>query len=113
MRVIRVLAMLCILSAMLCACNGKPPQETLPQVYTVTVLDTEGTPIPGVMVQLCMDVCYPGVTGTDGKAEFPVPTADYKVSLLTLPEGYDYSVETQEFCFDKGSFALTITLKAV
>lgn len=112
MKAIRVLAMLCVLTAMLCACGGKQPQETLPQVYAVNVVDTEGMPIPGVMVQLCLDVCYPGVTGSDGRVEFPVPTADYKVSLLTLPEGYDYSDETREFSFDKGSLVLTITLKA-
>ena len=112
MKEIRVLAMVCVLAAMLFACAGKQPQETLPQVYAVTVVDTEGTPIPGVMVQLCLDACYPAMTDDMGRAEFSVPTADYKVSLLTLPEGYGYSNETQEFSFEKGKFSLTITLKA-
>jgi hypothetical protein len=112
MKAIRLLAILCVLAAMLCACKKNQPQQTLPQVYTVTVVDTQGTPIPGVMVQLCLDVCYPGATGSDGRVEFPVPAADYKVSLLALPEGYDYSGEMREFSFDDGSFALTITLQA-
>ena len=109
MKVFRALVVLCVLAA-LCACSDKQPQETMPQAYTVMVVDAAGAPIPGVMVQLCLDACYPGVTDANGRVEFPVAPADYKVSLLALPAGYCYSSEIREFYFPQGSFDLTITL---
>ena len=113
MKVIRPLVLLLlVLPGMLCACHAAQPEATLPQAYTVTVMDTQGAPVAGVMVQLCLDACYPGVTGADGKVEFPLPEADYKVSLPVLPAGYAYSSEIQEFSFAQGSKTLTITLKA-
>lgn len=96
--------------SLLCGCAGQHPEAAEPQAYTVTVVDAEGAPIPGVMVQLCLDACYPGVTDADGKIQFPVEDADYKVSLLAVPEGYTYSDETQEFRFPDGSRSLTIVL---
>lgn len=110
MKVFRILAILFALAVLLCACNTEQPRQTISQPYTVTVVDETGVPIPGVMVQLCLDACYPGVTDANGQAEFSVSTADYKVSLLTLPAGYSYSSEAREFQFIQGSFALTITL---
>lgn len=106
----RLLAVLFILAAVLSACSAGQPEQTLQQAYTVTVTDAEGNPISGVMVQLCLDACYPGVTDADGRAEFPLPEADYKVSLLTVPEGYTYSADTQEFHFEPGSKSLCIVL---
>ena len=102
------MAMLCLL----CGCTGKQPETAAPQAYTVTVVDDRGAPIPGVMVQLCLDACYPGVTGEDGKAEFPVEEAAYKVSLLAVPKGYIYADETKEFHFEDGSKSLTIVLRS-
>lgn len=94
------------------------PEETEPAVddgsvtYTVTVVDEDGNPIAGAMVQICMDTCYPGVTGADGSVQFSVAEADYKVSFLSLPAGYTYSTEEQEFYFENGSTEITLTLKA-
>ena len=76
--------------------------------YTVTVLDEEGRPVSGAMVQLCSQICAPGVTDEKGVAGFQLPRDDYKVSFLVLPEGYVNDV--QEFYFEEGSSALTITL---
>lgn len=80
--------------------------------YKVTVVDEEGNPIAGAMVQICMDTCYPGVTDASGVATFDVEEADYKVSFLSLPSGYTYSTEEQEFYFEDGSTEITLTLKA-
>ena len=77
------------------------------------MVDEEGNPIAGAMVQMCLDTCLPGITNENGVAEFAVPEADYKVSFLALPEGYDYTTGEQEFYFDAGSYEMTITLKAV
>ena len=81
--------------------------------YTVRVVDEGGNPIAGAMVQMCLDACYPAVTDDSGVAKFAVEAADYKVSFLTLPQGYTYTTDAQEFYFAEGSMELTITLKAV
>lgn len=78
--------------------------------YTVTVVDEEGNPIAGAMVQLCLDACIPGVTNEAGVAEFTLAEADYKVSFLTVPAGY--TAEAENFYFENGSTEITLTLKA-
>ena len=79
--------------------------------YSVTVVDEAGNPIAGAMVQMCKESCFPSVTGEDGVAKFSLVEDDYKVSFLTLPAGYTYSGEEQEFYFEDGAVELTITLK--
>ena len=81
--------------------------------YTISVVDEGGNPISGAMVQLCLESCMPGVTNENGVAEFKTTEADYHVTLMTMPEGYDYTTEETEFYFEDGSYELTITLKAV
>ena len=81
--------------------------------YTVIVVDEDGNPIAGAMVQLCLDTCFPGVTGADGVAKISRPAADYHVSFAGgVPAGYTYSTEEEEFFFEEGSTELTIVLKA-
>lgn len=80
--------------------------------YKVTVVDEAGNVIEKAMVQLCNESCVPGVTDANGVAEFKLEEADYKVSLMTMPEGYAYSTEAEEFYFEEGKTELTITLKA-
>ena len=134
-KLLSLILALCVLMA-LCACttdNGNEttepstttaPSETTEQTkpteepteaekpsYTVKVVDSEGNPIVGAVVQLCLDACVPAVTDADGVAAFFLPEADYKVSLPAMPEGYTYTTEEQEFHFAKGSNELTITLK--
>lgn len=81
--------------------------------YTVTVVDEGGNPIAGAFVQLCLESCYPSVTDASGTAKFDLEEADYKVSFVNLPAGYEYATGEQEFYFAAGSKELTITLKAV
>lgn len=118
-----------VLVLMLCACGSeKTPETTAAPVettaapatvpvddgkveYIIHVVDESGAPISGAMVQICLDACYPGMTDANGQAKFSVMEADYKVSFLSLPAGYTYSGDDQEFYFD-GEFELTITLKA-
>jgi len=80
--------------------------------YTITVTDEGGNPIAGAMVQICKETCLPGVTNESGVATFQVAEDAYKASILSMPEGYDYTTEEQEFYFD-GEFDVTIVLKAV
>lgn len=93
-----------------------PVQTTAPQQvasgYTVKVVDENGNPIAGAMVQLCKENCYPNVTDANGEAFFELAEDTYKVSFLMLPTGYTYSTEEQEFYFADGASELTIVLKA-
>lgn len=80
--------------------------------YTVTVTDEAGNPISGAFVQLCLESCTPCMTNAQGVATYPnMKKADYKVSFINIPEGY--SVDTNEFHFEEGSYEMTIVLKAV
>jgi len=88
------------------------PEDTNP-VYTVTVVDEGGNPVAGAMVQLCDEACYPGVTDAQGVATYSLQEANYKVSFLTIPEGFETLGGETEFYFDAGSYEMTITLKAV
>lgn len=80
--------------------------------YTVTVVDEGGNPVANAMVQICKDTCLPGVTNENGVAVFSVVEEEgYKVSFMTMPEGY--TADAEEFYFESGSTEMTITLKAV
>ena len=95
-RIIAMLLALCMMFA-LCACSGET-EETEPviepatepateesteeateeatepagPVYSITVVDEDGNPIVGAMVQMCLDTCLPGITNENGVAEFVV-----------------------------------------
>ena len=87
------------------------PVEDDKIAYTVKVVDGSGNPMAGVAVQICKDSCMPGVTDAGGVATFRVAEAEgYKVSFLTVPEGY--TAEAEEFYFEAGSTEMTLTLNA-
>ena len=82
--------------------------------YKVTVTDEAGNPVVGAMVQICKDDCFPSVTDAEGVATFTRPeTEGYKVSFISLPEGYEYLDEKTDFYYEGDAKELTITLKAV
>ena len=113
-----------LLALSLCACVSRMPEqdETIPKLgeddpaaavlYTVTVTDESSTPVPGAMVQLCSDICVPGVTDEEGIARFTLTPGDYKVSMTVMPQGYAHAGDATEFTFPEGSRELTIVLKA-
>lgn len=88
------------------------PTEAEFNGYTVTVQDEDGNPVAGAMVQLCLESCFPSMTNESGVAMFDLEEADYKVSFITLPAGYTYTSEVQEFYFESGAKEMTIVLKA-
>ena len=115
----------------LCACggNGDDTAETTNKVeettaekveettvvaddkvtYKVTVVDEENNPVVGAMVQLCLDACIPALTNSNGVAEVNVVEEEYKVSFVTMPDGY--TSDEEAYYFADGSYELTITLK--
>ncbi len=136
-KIIAALLLLC-LTASLCACTSAQepvteptessvvtdptteptaePTKTEPN-YFITVVDTEGNPLSGAMLQMCKlgsdGSCTPAETFTDaqGKVSFTVEKDDYKVSFIVLPAGYTYVDDVEEFYFEDGASELTIVLK--
>lgn len=79
--------------------------------YTITVVDEEGNPISGAMVQLCKETCLPcGATDADGVVSVTTIEDDYKVSFMTPVAGF--VTDGLEFYFDAGSTEMTIILTA-
>lgn len=134
MKLLLALALVLCMAMSLCAC-GNDSKETNPSdqtpaattkgtedttapvdtgkvTYTVTVVDQDGNPIAGAMVQMCKDACVPGMTNENGVAEYSLAEDAYKVSFLSIPAGYTYSSDVTEFYFENGAHELTITLKA-
>ena len=95
------------------------PEDTTEQtedpnkiVYTVYIVDEEGNPVTGGMIQFCLDSCSPVIIDENGVAVFsPSEEADYDVKFLSMPEGYTYSTEEEVFHFAEGQMELTIVLK--
>lgn len=81
--------------------------------YRVSVTDENGTPLPNVMVQLCLTSCIPGSTDESGTAAFRLEEGDYHASVMVMPEGYSYIGTETEFYFEAEKTELTIVLKAV
>ena len=78
--------------------------------YIVTVTDEAGNPVSGAFVQLCLESCTPCITNAEGQATYQMYVADYKVSFISVPEGYEKP--TEEYHFEEGSYELTLVLKA-
>ena len=91
--------------------NDSEKEESTVRSYTVTIIDDDNQPVSGVLLQLCLESCFPNKTNAAGMAQFTsLPVGDYKVSLLSLPDGYDYATEEREWYFPDGESELTITL---
>ncbi len=79
--------------------------------YRVITVDETGTPVPGVMVQLCSEqMCVMGETDQDGIAVFGNDEGLYTVHVYSVPEGY--AEDTTEYPVPETYGDVNITLKA-
>lgn len=79
--------------------------------YTVIVTDEAGNPVSGAFVQLCLESCIPCITNGQGVASYSnMDVADYKVSFITVPAGYE--MPSDNFYFEKDTYEMTLVLKA-
>ena len=79
----------------------KDTEEPAPASFKVTVTDETGAAVAGVVLQVCKDTCVPCVTDAEGVASFNVEvTSEHKLSVLTLPEGYEYTGEAEIYLED-------------
>ena len=82
-------------------------------VYKVTLVDEEGNPVEGALVQMCLNSCVPARTADNGVAEFNlVEEEGYKVEITMLPAGYEKLSEEPVY-LENGQTELTITVKKV
>ena len=125
---------LCLLLAMLmllglCACgqsaapgadasapaeaDAQEVVEEAPDVaYSISVVDTEGNPIPGVTVQFCDDIsCKSGETDENGSAVFTAKEGTYTAHILAVPAGVVGTDE--EFTFSDEGREAQIALKTL
>lgn len=92
--------------------DSSSKEQTTPE-FKVTVTDAEGNTIKGVMVQICKDACVPAMTDDNGIATFKVEITDgYKLSVMSCPEGYEYTGESEIYLEDGSTeYTLEITKK--
>lgn len=128
-KIISVLLVVVCMAVCLCACgNTTDPQNdttaTTTTVATTTtteasatatfevkVVDQNGAPVAGVMMQICKDTCVPKMTDANGIAAFDLEITDgYKLSVLSCPTGYTYTGEA-EIYLESGSTSYTVELQ--
>ena len=69
--------------------TGDAAGQDAPQAYILHVVDQNGEPVPGVMVNFCTDTtCTMAKADDDGIITFDGEPDVYHVELLKLPEGY-------------------------
>lgn len=78
--------------------------------FVVKVVDQDGNPVAGVVVQVCNDsTCVPmGSTDSNGEAKRPSMNGSYAAKITELPDGY--SVEDIEAYYDLVDGKVTITI---
>lgn len=76
---------------------GNDEPDPVEYVYTVTVQDTEGNPIPNVFVQICAgETCVPKSTDEDGVAGYTAAVegdGERTAKIINMPEGYQGEME--------------------
>ncbi len=78
--------------------------------YTVTVVDQEGNPVQGCVVNFCTEeACVPVISDESGKALFSGEPYAYHIQVLSVPEGFDYTGSDDLFVKAEGD-SLTVTL---
>lgn len=79
--------------------------------YTITVKDSEGNPQAGIMVQVCLELCVPGVTDENGVATFRLEEASgYSAGVGTV-NGVSYYDQTKIY-YEDGKYDVTIVWDA-
>ncbi len=91
----------------------EPPaaEEAVPDVmYSVSVTDPDGNPVPGVTVEFCDDAaCSTEDTDETGAASFTAKQGNYTVHVLKVPLGF--SGTDGEFTVSDPGSAIRVTLE--
>ena len=69
----------------------EPAQAPEQKTYVIHVLDQDGNPVPGAVVNFCTDAaCTMAQGGEDGVITFDGTPENYHVQILKVPEGYSF-----------------------
>ena len=79
--------------------------------YTVTYVDQNGDPVPGVMCQVCDEAsCRVYVSDESGVCQFDLPAGAYEIHTLKVPAGYEGDTSTvTEAPMGGGELSFTLT----
>ena len=79
--------------------------------YTVTYVDQNGDPVPGVMCQVCDEsTCQVFVSDENGVCEFTLAVGTYEIHTLKVPAGYEGDTTTvTEAPMGGGELSFTLT----
>ena len=86
--------------------TSSEPADDGMKTYTVTLKDSAGNPLSGVMMQICLESCMPGVTDANGVATFTQKEASgYSVGVMA-----DY--DNTKVYYEDGQYDVTIVWDA-
>ncbi|MBQ1678634.1 MAG: redoxin family protein [Oscillospiraceae bacterium] len=78
--------------------------------YVVNVVDQNGAPVPGAVINFCTDdSCVPVIADEAGRVVFTGEPFAYHLRVLSVPEGYDY-VGSDEYIVRAEGDELTVSL---
>ena len=79
--------------------------------FEITILDQDGNPVPGCVVNFCTEEsCVPVIADENGLVSFSAAPYAYHLQILSLPDGYDYTGTDDLFVKAEGdSLTLTVT----
>lgn len=80
-------------------------------VYTVTVVDQDGAPVPGAYVNFCTDeTCQPVQSDENGVITFEGEPNAYHLQILTVPEGYSFDADFEAYIGpEPGALTIEVT----
>lgn len=81
--------------------------------YTVTYVDQNGDPVPGVMCQVCDEtMCQVFTSDANGVCRFTLPAKNYEIHTLKVPAGYEGDTATvTKAPMQGGELTFTLTKK--
>ena len=89
------------------------PEASGDVTYTVTYVDQNGDPVPGVMCQVCDEsTCQVFTSDAKGVCQFTLPAKAYEIHTLMVPAGYEGDTTTiTEAPAQGGELTFTLTKK--
>lgn len=69
--------------------NNETAAEPREAAYTILCVDQDGTPVEGVMIQICDEVsCRAEITNAEGTIQFTSEPCSWEIHVLMAPDGY-------------------------
>ncbi len=90
--------------------DNKEEEKEQPS-FKVKIVDQNGDPVQGVMIQVCKEFCLPAISNDEGIATISIEIEDgHKLQFSSAPEGYTYEGEADIY-LEAGQTEYTMELK--